>query len=241
MGFIVPFIVPILSLAATGVGAGMAYSAQKSAANTQSTFGLLNAQAGAQQARLQGRQQMLSAEIQAASARAQAASAANNAAGMKDQVEAESRIATENIRRSREEFARTLGAMRAQGSDSGLLETTGSPLDFLTKAAEDQQLYESEQRWSDENTRRSGFRAAAVEKARGSQLGLNAALYQLDGQASLAAGRLGVSQARMSGYAARAGATGMRREATAGLIGSATSMAGSAYQMYQNRTPRTVS
>ena len=36
-----------------------------------------------------------------------------------------------------QEFARTLGAMRAQGSESGLLETTGSPLDFLTKAAED--------------------------------------------------------------------------------------------------------
>ena len=217
----------------------MSYSAQKSAANTQSTFGLLNAQAGAQQARLQGRQQMLSAEVQAASARAQAASAANNALGMKEQVEAESRIATENIRRSRDEFARTLGALRAQGSESGLLETTGSPLDFLTKAAEDQQLFESEQRWADESSRRSGFRGAAVEKARGSQLGLNAALYQLDGSASIAAGRLGVSQARMNGYAAQAGANGMRRDATAGLIGSAAGMATSGYSMYQNRTPRT--
>lgn len=231
-------ILAIVSIGVAAAGAGMSYSAQTSAARTQSTFALLNAQAQSQAARQQGRQQMLSAEIQAAAARAQQASQANNAAAMVEQVEANSRIASENIRRSREEFARTLGAMRAGASESGVLETTGSPLDFLVKASEDQQLYEAEQRWADEGARRQGFRAAAIERSGAAQSGLNAALYTIDGAAALAAGRLGASQARLNGYAGLAAADGMRTQAAAGLVSNIGSTSLSAYQMYQNRTPR---
>ena len=227
------------SLIGGGVGAGMSYFGQKAAAKTQATMGQLNAEASAQQAMLEARQQMWQSKIQAAGAKAQSRSAFNNAVGMQEQVEADSRIATTNIRRSRDEFTRGIGAMRAQGSENGLLETTGSPLDLLTKAAEDQQLFEAEQRWVDENSRRSGFRAAAVERARGTQLGLNAALYQLEAKAALAAGRQKVAQAQMTGYGEQARADGMRREATAGLISSVAGLGASGYNMWQNRTPKT--
>ena len=217
----------------------MSYAAQQAAAKTQSTFGLLNAQAGAQAATLQGRQAQLQSNIQAASARAQAATAANNAVGIERQTEAESRIAQENIRRSRQEFSSTLGRMRAGSSDSGVLETTGSPLDFLVKASEDQQLYESEQRWADENNRRLGFRKAEIERASGRGMALNASLFTMQGQAEVAAAKLRASQATMGGYAAQAEAAGTRSAATAGLISSFGNLGMSAYNMYQNYTPRT--
>lgn len=234
-----PAIIAIGSLIAGGVGGYMSYSAQNAAANTQSQFGLLNAQAAAQAARLQGRQSLLSANIQSAGARAAAASAANNAVAIQSQTEAESRTAQENIRRSRDEFARTLGKMRAGAGDSGVLETTGSPLDFLVKATEDQQLYEAEQRWQDEGNRRAGFRKAAIEAAGGRALGLNASLFQIQGQADLAAAKVRQSQATMGGYAAQAEASGMRAKAAAGLVSGIGDTGMSAFNLYQNRTPRT--
>lgn len=227
-----------IALAASAVGAGMSYSAQVKAADSQSQFSYLNAQAGAQSARLQGRQQMLQASIQAAAAQAQARSASNNATAIQEQTEAESRIAQENIRRSRYEFSRTLGALRASAGDSGVLETTGSPLDFLVKASEDQQLLESEMRWQDEGNRRAGFRKAAIEKSGASQLGLNASLFTIQGQADMAASKVAASQARMNGLAGMAEAQGMRAGATAGLISGIGSTTSSAFNMYQNRTPR---
>lgn len=238
MGATAAAVIGVLSLAASGVGTYLSYNAQNSAANTQSQFALLNAQSGAQAARLQGRQQMLSAQIQAASAGAQARTAAINAIAIQEQTEQESRIAQGNIRRSRDEFARTLGALRAQAGDSGVLETTGSPLDFLVAASEDQQLMESEMRWQDEGNRRAGFRKAAIERNSGKQLGLNASLFAIQGQADLAASRVAASQARMNGYAGQAEAAGMRSSATAGLISGAANLGSSAFTMYQNRTPR---
>jgi hypothetical protein len=223
---------------ASAVGAGMSYSASLDAAKTQSTFGLLNAQAGAQAARLQGRQAQLQSSIQAAGAKAQAATAANNAISIEKQTEAESRIAQENIRRSRQEFSNTFGKMRAGASASGVLETTGSPLDFLVKASEDQQLYEAEQRWQDENNRRGGFRKAQVERMSGTGMALNASLFDIQGQAELAAAKVRATQATMGGYAAQAEAAGTRSAATAGLVSNLGDTGMSAYNMYQNRTPR---
>lgn len=238
MGLTAGTILGIASLAVGTTGAVMSYQAQSAAAKSQSTFGLLNAQSAAQQAKNQGRQQMLGAQIQAASARAQAASAENNAVAIQQQTEADSRAATENIRRDREAFARTLGAIRAAGSDSGVLETTGSPLDFAAAAVQDQQLYESEQRWQDESARRGGFRKAALERAGASQSRLNSDLLMIDGAASLAAGRVGAAQARLDGYAARASAAGIQAGATAGLVSNIGGLGMSSYQMYQNRTPK---
>lgn len=216
----------------------MSYSASNAAAKSQSRFALLNAQAQNQTANLEGKQQAMSARLQSVGAKAQGASAENNAVAIQEQTEADSRMAQENIRRSREEFARTLGKMRAGVSDSGVLETTGSPLDFLVKASEDQQLYEAEQRWQDEGNRRAGFRQAAVAKAKGSQLGINASLFEIQGIADMAAAKVKSSQATMNGYAAQAQASGMRAAATAGLVNDAGGMGMSAYNMYQNRTPR---
>lgn len=230
--------VAVISLVVGVTGSVMSYQASNAAAKSQSQFSLLNAQAGAQAARLQGRQAMLGAEVQAAGARAQSASAANNAAALQEQTEAESRTTSENIRRSRDEFSRTLGAMRAGIGDSGVLETTGSPLDFLVKASEDEQLYESELRWQDENNRRAGYRKAAIEKSQSNQLGLNASLFQIQGAADQAAGRIAASRATMAGYEGIAVAQGMNAGATASLISNIGSNTQSAYNMYQNRTPR---
>ena len=231
--------IALAGLAISAVGAGVSYSAQSDAAKTSSQFGLMNAQAQAQASRQQAQQAMLSAEVQAASARAGQKSANNNAAAIQAQTEADSRIAQQNIRRSRDEFARTIAAMNAKGSDSGVLQTTGSPLDFLVAASQDEQLYEEEQGWAAGNARAAGLRSAEVARAGGDQLALNASLYSIQGAADMAAGRLGASQARLAGYGSAATAAGMRSSATAGALASAGQIGMSAYDLYRNRTPRT--
>src|SRR5689334_8276302 len=94
----------IISLAFSAIGTGLQYSAQMSAAKTQETFAMLNAQAGAQQATQQANQLALQSQLQAAQSAAAQRTAQENANAMRDQVEQDSMAAQENLRRSREEF-----------------------------------------------------------------------------------------------------------------------------------------
>ena len=237
MGFVAaPLAIGSLLLGA--VGTGVQYFGAQAAAKSQAQFGLMNAQAAAQSAQLQGRQQMLQAQLQQAAASSAAKSAAANAAAMRDQTEAESRIAQENLRRSRNEFAKTFAEMRAGAGSSGVLETTGSPLDFLVSAASDQQMFEAEQRWADENNRRKGYRAAEAEAMQGKQSTLNANLYALEGVAAQARARLGVTQAKLDGYAASAQARGSSLAAFGGLAGNLAGLAQTGVTLWNNRTPR---
>ena len=227
------------ALAASAAGAGMSYSAQRRAAATQEQFGMLNAQAQEQAAMLQSQQAIASLRIQRAAAKAQQVSSERNAAGMRQQVEAESRVAQENIRRSRDAFSKDFGQMRAGLSESGVLESTGSPLDFLVSASEDQALIEAEMKWTDSINRNRGQRQADIEALQGRQAGLNASLFGIQMKAERSAAGLKVAQARLDGFGAQGQAAGMRSQATAGLVSDIGSTAMSGYTLYHNRTPRT--
>jgi len=231
-------VIAITAVAASAAGAGMSYSASRKAANTQEMFGRLNAQAQEQAAMLQSQQTIASLRIQRAAAKAQQVSSERNAEGMRQQVEAESRVAQENIRRSRDAFSKDFGQMRAGLSESGVLESTGSPLDFLVKAAEDQALMDAEAKWTDSINRNKGQRQADIEELQGRQAGLNASLFGTQIMAERSAAGLKVAQARLEGFGAQGQAAGMRAQANAGLVSDIGSTAMSGYNLYQNRTPR---
>jgi hypothetical protein len=229
----------VIGIGASAVGAGMSYSAQRRAAATQEQFGMLNAQAEEQAARLQSQQTIMSLRLQRASAKAQQVSNERNAKGMRQQVEAESRVAQENIRRSRDAFSKDFGQMRAGLSESGVLASTGSPLDFLVSASEDQALSEAEMKWTDSINRNRGQRQADIEALQGRQAGLNASLFGIQMKAERSAAKLKVAQARLEGFGAQGQAAGMRAQANAGLVSSIGGMGMDSYNLFQNRTPRT--
>lgn len=229
----------VIGIGASAVGAGMSYSAQRRAAATQEQFGMLNAQAEEQAARLQSQQTIMSLRLQRASAKAQQVSNERNAKGMRQQVEAESRVAQENIRRSRDAFSKDFGQMRAGLSESGVLASSGSPLDFLVSASEDQALIEAEMKWTDSINRNRGQRQADIEALQGRQAGLNASLFGIQMKAERSAAKLKVAQARLEGFGAQGQAAGMRAQANAGLVSSIGGMGMDSYNLFQNRTPRT--
>ena len=233
------FTAAAIAIGAQAVGAGMNYSAQRRAAATQEQFGMLNAQAQEQAAMLQSQQTIASLRLNRAAAIAQKVSSERNAKGMRQQVEAESRVAQENIRRSRDAFSKDFGQMRAGLSESGVLASTGSPLDFLVSASEDQALIEAEMKWTDSINRNRGLRQADIEALQGRQAGLNASLFGIQMKAERSAAGLKVAQARLEGFGAQGQAAGMRAQANAGLVSSFGQMGMDAYTLYQNRTPRT--
>jgi hypothetical protein len=229
----------VIGIGASAVGAGMSYSAQRRAAATQEQFGMLNAQAQEQAAMLQSQQTIASLRLNRAAAKAQQVSNQRNAKGMRQQVEAESRVAQENIRRSRDAFSKDFGQMRAGLSESGVLASTGSPLDFLVSASEDQALSEAEMKWTDSINRNRGLRQADIEALQGRQAGLNASLFGIQIKAERSAAKLKVAQARLEGFGAQGQAAGMRAQANAGLVSSIGGMGMDSYNLFQNRTPRT--
>jgi hypothetical protein len=158
---------------------------------------------------------------------------------MRQQVEAESRVAQENIRRSRDAFSKDFGQMRAGLSESGVLASTGSPLDFLVSASEDQALSEAEMKWTDSINRNRGLRQADIEALQGRQAGLNASLFGIQIKAERSAAKLKMAQARLEGFGAQGQAAGMRAQANAGLVSSIGGMGMDSYNLFQNRTPRT--
>lgn len=209
-----------VSAIAGGVGAGISYQSAKNAAATNDAFAMANAQAASQAARNQGQMAAAQAQLQAIQQGKDQEAAYANAAGLKAKTEAESRQAQENIRRSREDFARTMAAQRAAVAARGVVDTTGSPLELLVKASEDEQLAEEEMRYSDEIARRSGFRSAALEEVRGAGAGIDQGLSLLSAAAAKNDAALQQSQVRLNLFSERANSTAMRNQAAAGLVSS---------------------
>lgn len=200
-------------------GTGLSYASQMSAAKTEATFSALNAQAGAQQAQQQSAIAAMQANLQGAQAQAQQQSAFNNAEALRAQADADAKIGQENIRRGRDEFARQLAAANAQAGGSGVNVATGSPLDFLMKAADTEQQQEAGDQYGINANRVAGYRQAAGEELQGNVQGMNQSLYQLQSLQAIKSGRQGVAQAKLEGYAGAARAQGMQNSALGGLVG----------------------
>ena len=219
----------IAGVAATAVGTGVSYKASQNAAATNEQFALMNAQAASQGARQQGAMQAAQAQLEAIKQGKAQEAAYANAAGIRSQTERESGNAQENIRRSREDFARMLAQQRAATASRGIVDTTGSPLELLVKGAETQALAEEEMRYADEISRRQGFRSADLETIRGKTAGIDVGMSLLSAAAARNNAAMGVSQAKLGLFGARAQSAGMRSEAMGSLISGIGGMARDAY------------
>jgi len=205
------------------VGAGLSYGAQRSAASTQETFSLLNAQAGAQQATQNASVQALQAQLQATQQQTQQQSAFETAEAQRAQAEMDAKMGIENNRRGRDEFLRALASAQAQQGASGAILATGSPIDVLMAAADTEQQQEQDNQWQINAGRTAGFRQAANTELAGRGAGMNASLYQLQSLSAVQEGRDRAAQSRLEGFAGQATAQGMRNSALGGLFSGVAS------------------
>lgn len=213
----------IVALALGGIGAGLQYAAQMDAANTQSTISMLNAQAGVAQATQQANVTSLQAQLQQEQAKTAQRAAYENAEAMRAETDMATQVGLENTRRQRDEFRRGLAQAIAQQGGSGATLMTGSPLDLLIAAADEEQQIELDNLYGINAARTQGYRQAAGVQLGGRVEGVNATLYGLDSMAALAQGRAQASQARIDGLLGQSKASGMRLGAFGNLAGNAAS------------------
>lgn len=237
MGAYTGTVLAIASLVAGTTGAVMSYQSSQNAAATQETFALMNSQAETQAARQKGalsQQQSLIQSIQSENAKKQGMA---NAVSLREDAEAQSRISQENTRRTRDDFARLMATQRARLSKSGIVDTTGTPLDLLAETAAQEQMTASEMGFQNEIQRRALFREADMQELQGNVAGFDAATYRNEGLSAVAGGRVAASQSRMNMYGQFAAASGTRMAATGQAISDAGSLADKAYN-YSPKTPR---
>jgi hypothetical protein len=141
----------------------------------------------------------------------------NNAKTIENQVAGQSAAARVTAQRKTEEYARFVGSQRAAIASSGIVESSGTPLDLLAETAQKIQLEREDSLYADELNRREMFREADLERL-GGQLALAGATLDrsssimganLAGAAGQAEYRSGLRRAeimRLTGQADRAAA-----------------------------------
>jgi hypothetical protein len=166
----------IAIIGAVAAVAGAGYSAYSSYQQGKTADAM--AQYNAHQQEFNAKMQLMGMQAQAAMQKrtaeanfrinsAQAQSKLNNAVSIENQAEGQSRNARESIRRKADEYARFQGTQRATIAKSGLVESTGTPLDILAETAATIQLEREDNLYSDELNRRSLFREAEMERLGG--------------------------------------------------------------------------
>ena len=227
----------------SAVGAGVAAYGQYQAGRTQDAIAQFNAKAQERNARLQllSMQASAAAQKQAAAANfalasQQAQAHYNNAKSIENQALGQDRINREIIRRRREQFGEAQGAQRAAIAASGVVESSGTPLDLVSEMAGTIQRDQEEQLYNFEMERRTLFREAQMERLGGD---LAMAGATLDRSSSLREASLTAASARMQYLSGRREAeitrlTG-RAAKQAGTIGAAATLfsgLGNAAQVY---------
>lgn len=117
------------------------------------------------QAESEARKQQAEANYRLRNAEAQAKF--SNAKQIESQAEAQSRNARESMRRKAEELGRFASTQRANIAASGVVESSGTPLDILAETAGKIQLEREDNLYADEMNRRSLFREADLERLGG--------------------------------------------------------------------------
>jgi hypothetical protein len=116
-------------------------------------------------------------------------------ANMIDQTAlAQSRVARESIRRKGGEYRRMQGTQRAAIAASGVVESTGTPLDILAETAAQIQLDREDALYTDELNRRSLFREADMERL-GGKMALAGATFERSSALAEAGLRAAIGQA----------------------------------------------
>jgi len=228
---------------ATAVGAGVSAYGQYQAGRTQDAIAQFNAKAQERNARMNlmamqasAAAQKRQAEANFALASAQAQAHYNNARSIENHALGQDRINREIIRRRREQFSEAQGAQRAAIAASGVVESSGTPLDLVSEMAGTIQRDQEEQLYNFELERRTLFREAQMERLGGD---LAMAGATLDRSSSLREASLTAASARMQYLSGRREAeitrlTG-RAARQAGTIGATATLfsgLGSAAQVY---------
>jgi hypothetical protein len=231
--------IAIIGAVAGAVGTGMSYQAQQSAAKDNSQLALLNAQSQTQAARQAGELSAMQASINQALAAKDAEAANANAVALERQAAMGTNIAQDNIRKTREEFARMLAAQRVQAAKSGVADTTGSPLELMMQTASREQSEADKMRYEDEVNRRGLFASAQEQRNAGVMARIQGMSYAAQGMNSRAAANSQIAQSKLDLYAARAQSQAMRNQATGALVSQAGTTASGIYSTFR-ATPRSV-
>ena len=166
--------IALIGLGVSVVGAGVgAYSSYQSGRNQQ-----IMADMNAAQQERNSRNQLIAMQTQANLAKrdaeanfmlrsAESQARMNNAKSIENQQLGQDRINRVNLRKRREEMSRFQGTQRANIAASGLVESTGTPLDVLAETAATIQQDQEEQFYGMELQRRTIFREAEMERLGG--------------------------------------------------------------------------
>lgn len=232
------WIVPALPYIFTAAGAGVAAYGQYESGKSAESIANYNAQNQRDQAEMsllqmqaQSAQMKASAEANLALRTQEANARFQNATMLEDKVKADDSISRLNIRKKAEEYARMQGEQRAAIAGSGIVESSGSPLDLLAETAAKIQADQDADLYANEVARRQTYREADLERLGGNMalagatLDRNNALAEARltesaGQISLLSGRREAEITRLTGRAART-------EANYNAIGSLISGTGS--------------
>lgn len=128
---------------------------------------MLNAQMQLMVVQAQTKMQKRMAEANFRMRKAEADAHEANAVSIERTAHAHSRVAREGIRRKGGEDRRAQGEQRAIIAASGIMESTGTPLDILAETAAQIQLNREDALYADELNRRSLFREADMERLGG--------------------------------------------------------------------------
>lgn len=230
-------ILGIASLLVTAVGAGLSYASSVSAANTQDKIAGANAANQVQAIAQQREAASMQSRINAQMAANERAAFDRNATALEQQAEAVSAANRENTRRTRQDYQRHIGALRAQLGANGVADASESPLALLSQVAQQEQQAADEIRFTDEGQRRNLFREADNQRISGDMAKLQITGYQLQAGAAKQAAANALAQSRLDLMSANAASNGMRNQAIGGLFSSIGGLTGQAYDMYR-RTPR---
>lgn len=206
------------------VGAGISAYGQYQAGKTQNAIAQMNASTQERNAKMQlmASQASVAAQKNAAAAefamRAQEAKAAeNNAISIENQAIGQDRINRANLGRKKQDYQRMQAEQRAAIIGSGIIESSGTPLELLAETAATIQMDQEEQFHQGELGRRTLFREADMTRL-GGKLALagatlnrssrltEAALTDATGRASYLSGRREAEITRLSGRAAQSAA-----------------------------------
>lgn len=237
----------IASVAATAIGAGVsAYGAyqQGQAAQAISNW---NAKAQENNARTQLRSMQAQAAVQKAGAdnelrlrAAEASARMQNAKAIEQNALTQDAIGRTNLAKRREEFSRMQGEQRAALASSGVVESSGTPLDLLAETAAQIQQDMEEQHFTGELQRRTLFSEAAQERL-GGRLALagatldrdssvaEATLRETAGRGAYQAGRREAEITRLTGRAQKRAAN----IAAGGTLLSGANEGASTYARYR--------
>lgn len=232
----VEVIVGAIAVVVAAVGAGLSYSASQDAAAQQKDIAAQNFALQTQSINQQAAASSLQAQIAQQLASNEKMTMDRNAVTLEQQAAVNTAAGADNMKRTREDYARMLAAQRAQIGKSGVVDTTGSPLQLLSATATQEQRAADGVLFQTESDRRNLFREADNQRAQGVSAEMGIYDAQARGSAAQLSASNQLSQAQMNLYSSNAAASGIARQGQAALLSSAGNLG---FQTYQTLNPRT--